>query len=135
LEHLTGGSMMGAVKKSLSDIQLERLDELATVPKKSREFADALKQMSLTLGYNKQDDMYECRYEESRGEYILKRWRDGHEEATRGKVYALPDWMEKIRGVAIVGGHLKKVHVPPPDNIVWFTTDDDGNLLNFMELK
>jgi hypothetical protein len=27
------------------------------------------------------------------------------------------------------------VMVPPPDNIVWFTTDDDGNLINFMELK
>ena len=127
--------MMGAVKKSLSDVQLERLDALAKTPRESRAFADALRQMSLTLGYNKQDDMYECRYEESRGEYILKRWRDGHEEATRGKVYALPDWMEKIRGVAIVGGHLRKVHVPPPDNIVWFTTDDAGNLIDFMELK
>jgi hypothetical protein len=27
------------------------------------------------------------------------------------------------------------VMVPPPDNIVWFTTDDDGNLINFMELR
>jgi len=34
-----------------------------------------------------------------------------------------------------VGGHLKRVMVPPPDNIVWFTTDDDNNLINFMELK
>ena len=126
---------MGRVKKTLSDVQLERLDALATVPKKSREFADALRQMSLTLGYNKQDDMYECRYEEARGEYILKRWRDGHETSSHGFIYALPEWMEKIRNVAIVGGHLKKVQVPPPDNIVWFTTDDDGNLINFMELK
>ena len=127
--------MMGAVKRALSDIQLEDLNALAMIPKTSREFTDALKQMSLTLGYNKQDDMYECRYEERNGEYLLKRWRDGHETSSRGFLYALPDWMEKIRDVAIVGGHLRKVHVPPPDNIVWFTTDDDGNLINFMELK
>jgi len=135
LEHLTGGSTMGAVKKSLSDEQVEELNTLAKVDRESHQFADALKQMSLTLGYNKQDDMYECRYEEARGEYILKRWRDGHETSSHGFIYALPEWMEKIRNVAIVGGHLKKVQVPPPDNIVWFTTDDDGNLLNFMELK
>lgn len=126
---------MGAVKKTLSDVQLESLDALAMIPKKSRQFTDALKQMSLTLGYNKQDDMYECRYEERNGEYLLKRWRDGHETSAHGFLYALPDWMEKIRNVAIVGGHLKKIQVPPPDNVVWFTTDDDGNLLNFMELK
>ena len=126
---------MGKVKKALSDVQLERLDALATIPKKSRQFTDALKQMSLTLGYNKQDDMYECRYEEALGEFILKRWRNGHEEASRGLVTDLPDWLSRIRDVATVGGHLKRVMVPPPDNIVWFTTDDDGNLINFMELK
>jgi len=127
--------MMGKVKKSLSDIQLEELDALATVPKKSRAFADALRQMSLTLGYNKQDDMYECRYEERGLDYTLKKWRDGHEEASRGLVTDLPDWLSRIRDVATVGGHLKRVMVPPPDNIVWFTTDDDNNLINFMELK
>lgn len=126
---------MGAVKRALSDIQLEDLDALAKIPKTSREFTDALKQMSLTLGYNKQDDMYECRYEERGLDYTLKKWRDGHEEASRGLVTDLPDWLSRIRDVAIVGGHLRKVNVPPPDNIVWFTTDDDGNLLNFMELK
>ena len=126
---------MGKVKKTLSDVQLERLDALAMVSKKSRQFTDALKQMSLTLGYNKQDDMYECRYEERGLDYMLKKWRDGHEEASRGLVTDLPDWLSRIRDVATVGGHLKRVMVPPPDNIVWFTTDEDGNLLNFMELK
>lgn len=123
---------MGKVKQRLSD---EEVAALAEIPNKSREFADALKQMSLTLGYNKQDDMYECRYEERGLDYSLKKWRDGHEEASRGLVADLPDWLSKIRDVATVGGHLKRVMVPPPDNIVWFTTDDDGNLINFMELK
>ena len=122
--------MMGKVKALVTEA---RYDPMTLRDEQS--FSDTQRMLENALGYNKQDDMYECRYEESRGEYILKRWRDGHEEASRGFIYALPDWMEKIRNVAIVGGHLKAVAVPPPDNIVWFTTDDDGNLLNFMELK
>ena len=97
--------------------------------------SDALRMLEHKLGYLSVTDMYECRYEEREGDYTLKRWRDGHEEASRGIVTDLPDWLERIRGVAIVGGHLKAVKVPPPDNIVWFTTDDDNNLINFMELK
>ena len=124
---LIGGSMMGKVKALVAEYMYKNGDRAR--------FADAARQFHNTLGYNKQDDMYECRYEERNGEYLLKRWRDGHETSSRGFLYALPDWLEKIRSVAIVGGHLRKVNVPPPDNIIWFTTDDDGNLLNFMELK
>lgn len=98
-------------------------------------FSDAQRLLENKLGYNNQNDMYECRYEERDNQFILKRWRYGHEDAVRGMLYALPDWLEKIRAVAIVGGHLKAVKVPPPDNIVWFTTDDDNNLINFMELQ
>jgi hypothetical protein len=98
-------------------------------------FRDTQRMLENALGYNKQDDMYECRYEERGLDYTLKQWRDGHETASRGLVTDLPDWLSRIRDVATVGGHLKRVMVPPPDNIVWFTTDDDGNLINFMELK
>ena len=97
--------------------------------------SDALLQMEHKLGYRKNNPMYECRYEERAGDYLFKRWRDGHEEASRGMVADIPDWLKKIRDVATVGGHLKRVQVPPPDNIVWFTTDDDNNLINFMELR
>jgi hypothetical protein len=120
---------MGKVKKALSDIALDDM------PKPSRAFSDRLRQMSLTLGYNKQDDMYECRYEERYGEYTLKTWRDGHEVSHRGYVDNLPEWLSVIRDVATVGGHLKRIAVPPPDNIVWFTTDDDKKLIDFVELK
>lgn len=106
-----------------------------TMDRHGRAKSDALRLLEHKLGYNKQDDMYECRYEEALGEFILKRWRNGHEEAFRGLVTDLPDWLSRIRDVATVGGHLKRVMVPPPDNIVWFTTDDDKNLINFMELK
>ena len=97
--------------------------------------SDALRMLEHKLGYHKDNPMYECRYEERGLDYTLKKWRDGHEEASRGLVTDLPDWLERIRDVATVGGHLKRVQVPPPDNIVWFTTDDDGNLINFMELR
>ena len=106
----------------------------ATMGKEGRAKSDALRKLENALGYNKQNDMYECRYEERGLDYTLKRWRDGHEESSRGFVTDLPDWLAKIRDVATVGGHLKRVMVPPPDNIVWFTTDDDNNLINFMEL-
>lgn len=118
---------MGKVKALMT----ETMDKLGH----GKSSPDALRLLENSLGYNKQDDMYECRYEERGLDYMLKKWRDGHEEASRGLVTDLPDWLSRIRDVATVGGHLKRVMVPPPDNIVWFTTDDDGNLINFMELK
>jgi hypothetical protein len=117
--------MMGKVKGLVTEMMQET----------DKRFSDAQRQLENKLGYNDQNEMYECRYEERGLDYTLKKWRDGHEEASRGLVTDLPDWLERIRAVATVGGHLKKVNVPPPDNIVWFTTDDDGNLLNFMELR
>ena len=125
MAHLIGGLQMGKVK----GLMTEMMDETDT------RLSDAQRQLENKLGYNKQDDMYECRYEERDGDYTLKQWRDGHETASRGLVQDLPEWLANIRDVAMVGGHLKRVMVPPPDNIVWFTTDDDGNLINFMELK
>ena len=125
MAHLIGGLQMGKVK----GLMTEMMDETDT------RLSDAQRQLENKLGYNKQDDMYECRYEERNGDYTLKQWRDGHETASRGLVQDLPEWLANIRDVAMVGGHLKRVMVPPPDNIVWFTIDDDGNLLTFMELQ
>ena len=122
---------MGKMKQIVSELEEQGYD----MRKDDVRFSDGLRQLENTLGYNLLDAMYECRYEERDGDYTLKRWRDGHEEASRGVIQDLPDWMAKIRDVAMVGGHLKRVIVPPPDNIVWFTTDDDKNLINFMELK
>lgn len=97
--------------------------------------ADRNRQIEHALGYHKSNTMYECRYEERGHDYTLKMWREGHEQASRGRVTDLPDWLERVRSVALVGGHLKNVMVPPPDNIVWFTVDDDKNLINFIELS
>lgn len=76
----------------------------------------------------------EYRYEERHGHYLLKCWHDGVETSWRGYVDQRPEWLERILNTAAVGGHLKRVHQPPPDAIVWFTTDLDNNLITFLEL-
>lgn len=76
----------------------------------------------------------EYRYEERNGDYHLKRWHDGVETTWRGELYSRPEWLVHIINTAIVGSHLKVVQVPPPNAIVWFTTDLDNNLLTFLEL-
>jgi hypothetical protein len=119
--------MMGKLKTLVTEVMEHEF-------KHERAKSDALLQLEHKLGYRKDNPMYECRYEERNGDYTLKKWRDGHEEASRGLVTDLPEWLSRIRDVATVGGHLKRVAAPPPDNIVWFTTDDDGNLIDFMEL-
>ena len=79
-------------------------------------------------------DEREYRYEERCGDYTLKRWCDGVETTWRGEVSQRPEWLERILNTATVGGHLKRVNQPPPDAIVWFTTDADNNLKTFLEL-
>jgi hypothetical protein len=76
----------------------------------------------------------EYRYEERGGMYYLKCWQNGNEASWRGEVSQRPEWLERILNTATVGGHLKRVNQPPPDAIVWFTTDADNNLKTFLEL-
>lgn len=76
----------------------------------------------------------EYRYEERDDMYHLKCWQDGAETSWRGEITARPEWLVNIINAAIVGSHLKVVPVPPPNAIVWFTTDFDNNLVTFLEL-
>ena len=76
---------------------------------------------------------HEYRYEERDDMYHLKRWKDGEETTWRGELYSRPEWLTQIINTAIVGSHLKVVQVPPPNALVWFTTDLDNNLLTFLE--
>lgn len=76
----------------------------------------------------------EYRYEERDDMYHLKRWQNGEETSLRGELNSRPEWLVHIINTAIVGSHLKTVNVPPPNAIVWFTTDLDNNLLTFLEL-
>jgi hypothetical protein len=76
----------------------------------------------------------EYRYEERNCEYALKCWHHGVETSWRGELDSKPEWLERILNAAVVGGHLKRIPQPPPDAIVWFTTDLDNNLKSFLEL-
>ena len=76
----------------------------------------------------------EYRYEERDDMYHLKCWQGGNETSLRGALNSRPAWLVHIINTAIVGSHLKTVNVPPPNAIVWFTTDLDNNLLTFLEL-
>lgn len=76
----------------------------------------------------------EYRYEERDDMFHLKRWQNGEETSWRGELNSRPAWLVHIINAAIVGSHIKVVPVPPPNAIVWFTTDLDNNLLTFLEL-
>ena len=76
----------------------------------------------------------EYRYEERDGDYLLKCWWNGVETVMRGRIDERPEWVARIIDMAIVGGYLKRMVSPPPDAIVWFTTDLENNLTTFLEL-
>ena len=76
----------------------------------------------------------EYRYEERDDMYHLKCWQEGNETSLRGYINTRPAWLVNVVNAAIVGSHIKAVQVPPPNAIVWFTTDLDNNLLTFLEL-
>lgn len=66
--------------------------------------------------------------------FSLKCWYEGNETMTRGYLGAEPNWLRSILAMAVVGGHLKRMRSPPPDAILWFTTDLNNNLNTFLEL-
>jgi hypothetical protein len=79
-------------------------------------------------------DEKEYRYEERDGEFALKCWHVGRETSWRGEMSSRPPWLVSIVNVAKVGGHLHAVPYPPPDAILWFTTDEHNQLESFLEL-
>lgn len=78
---------------------------------------------------------YEFRYERRGDTYILRRWHNGTEKSERGLTATPPAWLAPILDVAKVSGHLKATVEPPPDEILWFRTDDKGNLTTFIDLE
>jgi hypothetical protein len=80
------------------------------------------------------DELYEFRYESHYGEYKLKCWHDGKETTQHGAVDSQPEWLTGIVDVAKVAGHLKTPISPPPEVILWFNTDKNHTLINFIEL-
>lgn len=50
----------------------------------------------------------------------------------RGEVGEMPEWVQTIRDIAIVGGHMIATPNLPPTYIVWFDTTEEYHLLAFV---
>jgi len=81
-------------------------------------------------------DIYEHRYEERDGTYMLRTW--GTPRARNSEKYLpladRPSWLVSIIDIARLGGHIILVPNPPPDVVLWFVTDKDGALIEFEEI-
>lgn len=102
--------------------------------------ADARRQMSY-LGTNRRPmtsygtDIREYRYEYTDGYFKLKCWYAGIERSMRGDLHERPEWLVGIVDVARVSGHLKHPVSPPPQEILWFHTDSDNQLITFIDIN
>lgn len=81
---------------------------------------------------------FECRYSEYGDEWNMDVWM--YDEAGRVRRSELvgptlftdrPEWLTRILNIAHAGGHGIIPQNPPPNFIMWFTTDSDKNLLEF----
>lgn len=80
-------------------------------------------------------DYTEHRYEQRGFEYTLRTWCDKDMTVTASMVDR-PPWLKQIIDLAIVGGHIHPVAVPPPDLIVWFSTVPGTNeLIEFIDFN
>lgn len=80
-------------------------------------------------------DDYEYRYEQRGDEYMLRCWHNGTERSHRGYVYTIPEWLRAILDTARVAGAIKPIKEPPPEVILWFRTDSNHHLTEFIEMK
>lgn len=96
---------------------------------------DADRQNMNNATLNFENGIHEHRYEERGAEYNLKTWRDHECNTTGGYIDQRPKWLTNVIDMAKIGGHVHHIKQPPPDLIVWFKTNDAGNLINFIEMK
>jgi hypothetical protein len=77
----------------------------------------------------------EYRYQRNGSDYILQCWYEGRETTQRGDTSEHPEWLSNVLAVAKAGGHIQRPKSPPPDDILWFRTTPDGDLITFLELS
>jgi hypothetical protein len=86
---------------------------------------------------NMQQGAITFRYTENVGVFLLQSWQlngdifDSTDESNGGPVANIPDWLRLILDIAALGDYIVVPPYPPPEKILWFTTDKDHNLLNF----
>tara|TARA_R110000744_G_scaffold249158_2_gene365409 strand:+ start:763 stop:1026 length:264 start_codon:yes stop_codon:yes gene_type:complete len=79
---------------------------------------------------------YEMRYTEAVGQFTVQQWhieRGATTAHSARDLDARPQWLTAIIDTARIGKRLRIVGLPPPEFICWFTTDEDYNLINFLE--
>lgn len=110
-----------------------------TRPLKSR---DALRLMQMLFNEvdpertNMVKDGYEFRYEQTDDEYRLQGFYGAPDakRSTHGALDDRPAWLSKIVDVALVAGAVSRAETSPPDFILWFRTDKDYNLREYVNL-
>ena len=113
-------------------------DDDGTILDNSR-FADYIRQvMNKKMeeqGMHK-DDGYEFRYEQTDGTYRLQGFFGAPDvnRTAHGALATRPPWLVKIIDVAVVAGAIRVVENPPPDMILWFRTDKDFNLTEYIDV-
>ena len=91
--------------------------------------------MNTYIDTDRSDPDTEYRYEEREGSYSLSQWSDAKTAKRHGEIAGRPDWLVNIIDMAKIGGYARRISQPPPDLIVWFTTDSKGNLAKFIEME
>lgn len=79
--------------------------------------------------------MMEFRYEENGGEFLLTTWNGKKKTHISRPVEHMAQWLKDVLAVATVGGHIAVAQHPPPDKLLYFATDDQYNLIDFINLK
>lgn len=81
-------------------------------------------------------DGYEFRYEQTGDRYRLQGFfnpPDVHRSA-HGNLATRPEWLVKIVDVAVVANTVNRATAPPPDLILWFSTDKQFNLTEYIDV-
>lgn len=81
------------------------------------------------------DDLYEFRFEQRHGDYMIRCWHNGIERMYRESVDNMPEWLSAILATAKVAGAIRPIKTPPPEIVLWFRTDEHHNLVEFIEMK
>lgn len=103
-------------------------------------FADYIRQVTNKLMIEKGDmpnkDEYEFRYEQTGDTYRLQGFFGSPEvnRTAHGTLATRPPWLVKIIDVAVVAGVVRTVANPPPDLILWFCTDKEFNLTEYVDV-
>lgn len=79
--------------------------------------------------------MMEFRYQEQGGEFMLTTWKGKEKTHITRPVAHMAQWLKDVLAVATVGGHIVMAAQPPPEKLLYFATDDQYNLIDFINLK